>query len=289
MDMRQGSSFSSFIGINQVGRLEIAMFRRVDAMRYVRPAHKGRNGTSIISCVDDDGQDLDAFVKFDLRCENGANALIREAFSAFFATDLGLPTPEPLLVEVSEEFIGTLQDDELRGQLQKGSRFGYGTVALPDGYNTFIPAKPLRVSDEQAAAEIVAFDAAAMNPDRRLGNSNLMDGPSGLAMIDHDLCFVIDPFVALMGAFPWKDGQMHNYCGPEKHILWQLLREKTIDLSFFQARAQALKVERFDEYAQCIPPEWRGNADVTEDIVSYLKQFHQNIEKFVGEVVRALK
>ena len=265
------------------------MFRRVDAMRFIRPAAKGRNRACFIACTDDDS-DVEAFVKFEQRCENGCNALIREALSAFFAIDLGLPTPQPLLVEVGSDFIDALIDNELRDQLRAGSRFGYGTVALPDGYNIIAPAKPLRSEELQVAAEILAFDAAAMNPDRKASNPNLMDGPGGLAVIDHDLCFVIDDLVRALGMFPWRDGQMHNYCGPGKHIFWHFLNGSSVDLSEFKGRIEGMSATRFDDYAACIPTEWRRNQDdVTDGIVDYMKQLHGNVDGFVEEVLRALR
>lgn len=266
------------------------MFRRVDAMRFIRPAVKGRNKACFIACSDDDDQDVEAFVKFDRRCENGSNALIREAFSAFFAIDLGLPTPQPLLVEIGADFIDALIDDELKGQLRAGSRFGYGTVALPDGYNIIAPAKALRRDELQVAAEILAFDAAAMNPDRKAENPNLMDGPGGIAVIDHDLCFVIDELARALGIFPWRDGQMQNYCGPDKHIFWPFLNGSTVDLSEFKSRVERMPATRFDDYAACIPPEWRRNQDdVTDSIVDYMKQLRSNVDVFIREVLRALR
>lgn len=267
-----------------------SMFRRVDAMRFIRPAAKGRNRACFIACTDDDDSDVEAFVKFEQRCENGCNALIREALSAFFAIDLGLPTPQPLLVEVGSDFIDALIDNELRDQLRAGSRFGYGTVALPDGYNIIAPAKALRNEELQVAAEILAFDAAAMNPDRKAENPNLMDGPGGLAVIDHDLCFVIDDLVRALGMFPWRDGQMHNYCGPGKHIFWPFLNGSSVDLSEFKGRIEGMSATRFDDYAACIPIEWRRNQDdVTDGIVNYMKQLHSNVDGFVEEVLRALR
>lgn len=75
------------------------MFRTAYAVRFDRPARNGRNKACLLECADLAGVRIDVIAKFTA-CESGPTGLIREALAAFFAADLGLHVPEPILVEV---------------------------------------------------------------------------------------------------------------------------------------------------------------------------------------------
>lgn len=267
---------------------EKGMFRKVYAVRFDRPASNGRNRACFVTCADMSNARYEAVVKFSAGCENGLGALIREAISSFFALDLGLRIPEPLLVELPVQFTaGTAYPEESKF-IQTSCKYAFGSTKLAPGYQILSPAHPMTAPLIQSAAEVFAFDTFVANFDRGPLRPNCMIQGDSLQVIDHELAFFMNAI--LFWKAPWDIGGGDSLSSEDKHIFWIHVRKQNIDLSTMKDKLDALDDARLDSYIAVLPDEWltvEGNAIATE-IVSYIKKLRANSDAAFNEVVRVL-
>lgn len=261
------------------------MFRRMYALRFDRPAGNGRNKACFIECADMSGQRTDVIVKFT-GCESGPTGLIREAMAAFFAADLEMPIPAPVLVEIPAAFGAGSTYPEYDKLISQSSRFAFGSTALPAGYTIYSPALPLKGPLVQRAADIFAFDTFIVNPDRHPKNPNCLMKGDNLIVIDHDLAFLLD---TLFWKEPWILGGGSALASPERHIFWENIKNQKIDYIKLQVALKAISDSRLDEYVSALPVDWHTGNETAKNTVNYLRKLRDNADSAFSEIQRVLQ
>lgn len=263
------------------------MFRKVYAARFEKPAGNGRNRACFLTCIDLAGQRTEAVVKFNALSESGSGTLIREALAAFFAVDLGLPVPEPLLVEVTEAFRSSLGQSEYAERIRQSSQFAFGSAKLGPGFQIFAPAFRLAEGHIQSAAEIFVFDTFIANSDRAPRNPNCLFHGDYISIIDHDLSFLMGTI--LFWKAPWEVGGGDELSRVDKHIFWSQVKSKNLNFSRLKAALAQISDERLDEYISTLPPEWMLGNNIAEEVVSYIKRLREKADEAFAEVERVLQ
>lgn len=263
------------------------MFRKVYAARFEKPAGNGRNRACFITCVDIAGQRVEAVVKLSALSESGAGTLIREAIAAFFAADLGLPVPEPLLVEVTDPFKSAVGQSDYAGLIQKSSRFAFGSTKLGPGFQIYAPAMRLNDAQVQCAAEIFVFDTFIANGDRAPKNPNCLHSGDYLSIIDHDVSFLMGAL--LFWKAPWELGGGEELSQVDRHIFWSQVRQKGLSFDRLKAALVAISDERLDQYISALPPEWTMGNDIAQEAVSYIKRLREMSGEAFAEIQRVLQ
>ena len=107
------------------------MLEKVEATRFDRAMTKGRTMPLLLAAEFSDGRSVELIGKFSHGGQIGAIGLAREAISAMLAADLGLPVPNPLLVTISDAFIGTVPNPEAAALLRRACAWGLAPASYP--------------------------------------------------------------------------------------------------------------------------------------------------------------
>lgn len=264
------------------------MFRKVYAIRFDKPAGNGRNQACFVTCADPAGARSEAIVKFSAGCESGNGALIREALSAFFAADLGLHVPEPLLVEVPPQFTAGPAYPVHSAFIAKSCKYAFGSTKLAAGYQIVSPAHPVHGPMIQKAAEIFVFDTFTANSDRGPQNPNCLMQGDFVSIIDHELAFLMRSI--LFWTDPWTKGGGEALSSVDKHVFWIHVRKQKIDFDRMKKCLELIDDARLNSYLAALPDEWlagQGNV-IASEIVSYIRELRDNSTEAFNEVVRVL-
>jgi hypothetical protein len=125
--------------------------------------------------ADDDGLYV---VKFR-GAGQGPLALVAEVLCGSLASDLGLPMPELVLVDVDPRLAAAEPDPEIQELIEASAGLNLGVDFLPGALPLELPV------DGAFAADLVWFDALVTNVDRTPRNPNLLTWHGRTWLIDH--------------------------------------------------------------------------------------------------------
>ncbi len=251
------------------------MFSKIEAVRYNRYSKHGRNQPCLLTCIDDNGEEVEVYTKLRGSKEITTHSFIAESISAMLAADLDLPIPEPFCVQISFDFASVIPDIPKREIALKSIGYNFGSKKLPCDYSPYLIEKAIPENQIQTAAEILAFDTFIENNDRKQDNPNLLTNGKTLAIYDHDLALRMG-----VGIIGWKPAWDSNRFPKvdEMHVLLQQLRGKPLDFNRFIKAFKSIDDTRLKEYGSALPTEWIENAIFFNDILDYLKDLRDNID-----------
>jgi hypothetical protein len=261
------------------------MFESIQAVRFDRKMGIGKTKPMLLACEGYEGE-VEVIAKFSEGCSIGG--LIREAMTAMFAIDLGLPVPQPYLVQLTSDFIDSIPDLEVAAFLRKGDGFGFGSRRLPDGFAAWIePVGRMSGSLEQQACEILALDCWLTNGDRHTANHNLLTDGKSFAIFDHELALMTD--LNLFWKEPWRINALEGARPPQEHVFFAHVRGRSgYPIDDVCSRIVALTDQRISDYASALPESWAAERQTVANATSFIMSLRDNLDPACTEFERAL-
>jgi hypothetical protein len=110
---------------------------RLRAVAFHGELKTGATRPCVLACEDANGeQDGEYVVKLRADVRGGSTGLLFEFLAAQLAGHLGVPMPEPALVELPQELIAAMSDRETATRLAKSTGLNFGTRFMTAGYMT---------------------------------------------------------------------------------------------------------------------------------------------------------
>lgn len=263
------------------------MLDRLQPVQFDRLATSGRTKPGRVTCEAVDGAIVEVVVKLSQRCDRGVSSLAMEAIGACLAGDLGLPIPQPYVVELDAEWIDTIPDAAWAASARQSSPAAFGSTVISNGFAPWITNTPIVGQTTDLAAAIFLFDAVIDNPDRRDGNPNCLMRGDDLRIIDHELAF---PDTALLIGWrpPWALGALQHLTNPGAHIFRELLSRREVEWEPIEASWQGLSDARLNEYGAALPHEWVDARPAVHAALDKVRNVRDHIAECVAEVRRVL-
>lgn len=262
------------------------MLNRVTPIQYDRPATRGRTGPLFLTCEAPDGSVVEVVTKFSGGCDQGNVNLAREVIGACLAGDLGLPLPEPFLVDVPAEWAATIPDTNERIKVERSSTVAFGSRAMTGQFSVWTPGNTISDIMLPTATGIFVFDGIIQNPDRRTDNPNCLVRGDALRIFDHELAF--SHGLVLGWKPPWAIGGLKSMETNGNHIFRAGLKGRTIDLVPIRDAWASLSDARIAEYVEALPVEWDDVANVAASAIKLIRDTRDNIDAVLEEVKRVL-
>jgi len=252
--------------------------RKVTATRYVTPLREGGSLPAIVE-ADDDG----LYVLKFRGAGQGPKALIAELVSGELARAAGLPVPEIVFIELSEELARTEADPEIQDLIKVSAGLNLALDYLP---GSVMFNQVADTPDEKLASSIVWFDAYITNVDRTVRNPNILVWHKNIYLIDHGASLY---FHHTWEKYIEKSGNSFGVI--KEHVLLPFSE------SFIEADKKMKKVLTrtvIEDIVNLIPDEWLINDSIfssnekhKEAYIKYLVMRLQQSESFVEEAIRA--
>lgn len=211
---------------------------------------------------------------------------LNEILASFIALELNFQVPDPVVINISEEFLETMRHRHNNFSIaSKSLGFNFGTV-LKDGYQEVVPGQTLNPDLKAKLCEMFAFDVLLGNSDRRKDKPNFLTNGKDLLIYDHELAFSFTqvlPFAR--NPNPWLISQAdvewlsNNFC-------YHHLKGNNFDFSNFAARLSVINDGFWEKALEVIPKEWQN--EQFDIIRSYLTKIIENREQFALELNRVL-
>lgn len=262
------------------------MLSRITPVQFDLATKNGRTKPSFITCEMDNGDAVEVVAKFSGSCDQGNVNLVREVIGACLAGDLGLPVPEPFLINVDPAWAATIPDIGRREAVMRSSPVAFGSHAVVGQFGIWGTGN--RVSDAMlpSAAGIFVFDAIIQNPDRRAGNPNCLVRGEQLRIFDHELAF--SHGLVIGWSPPWKVGGLSALEPNGNHIFRDELKGRDIDYAPIRASWMRLSNAQIADYEAALPMEWDGVGAIVAQSIDLIKSARDNIDAVLDEVRRVL-
>jgi len=154
------------------------MLRTVTATRYVTALKEGGSLPGLV-----EADDCGLYVVKMRAAGQGTKALVAEIIVGELARTFGLPVPEIVLVEISDQLGRTEPDPEINELVTGSAGINVGIDFLP-GSLDYSAARP-ELIDPELASRVVVFDAYTTNVDRTPRNPNMLVWHRNPWLIDH--------------------------------------------------------------------------------------------------------
>ena len=257
------------------------------AHRFEKGLSSGRTGPALVTAETASGTDIEIVVKFMASFDMGATSAAAEALAAMLAIDLGLPVPQPFLVEITAEFAESISEAKYRAKAQASVGMNFGTRKLPPGYYPWPRGKALPEGARQTAVEVLAFDTLIVNSDRRPQNPNFLANGREIFIFDHELALFTRGLIGWKP--PWEPlaVQFPILLNPDSvHVFASEFKGKEVSLDRLQGAFEAVTPQRLAEYRSSIPTNWL-NEDV-DQMLRYIGQLRSNLPRAIQNIKEAL-
>lgn len=264
------------------------MVKRYFAQQFLGRADAGRSRPPLCVVAHENDQ-RDVFLKAaGLHTNLTVQVLVAEWMAARLARDLNLPCPEPIQVELTDQFIESVYDEQLQSQLYEAPRIAFASRNLGNQWHLLPKGASFPAHQLPMLVSIYVFDTLLQNWDRSIDNPNLLKKGDQIAILDHEESF--DSALTLAGSrrLPWQLRGIDNYyAGTAQHILWTKLRPQSkVDFGRALDDWKGLPVGVFQRYVAEIPSEW--DVAAAQRIADYLGLACQNIDPFIEQLQNAL-
>jgi len=265
------------------------MLEQVQAVRFIEELSSGRNRPWLIEAERWDGEIVEVVAKLG-SAECGPGGLVREAYSAMLAADLGLPISEPFVVELLPDFVANLEPTQK--YRANGQSLAFGSAFAP---NMFSIQQNLAMAShlQKQATEAFTFDAGIINSDRLVTKPNCLTDGTSILLIDHELSLNLHGRGGFLFRDPWTPGALLTMTsGTSEHLFYSKVRASG-ELSYGSviqalcAQLAGISPSRIDEYRDAVPAEWDKDA-VAEGISEFLKELIVKADEFKNVVGAAL-
>jgi hypothetical protein len=262
------------------------MIERLTAVQFDKQAGSGRTAPGFIVAEDADGQDIELVAKLSAKCDRGATSLAMELLCACLAGDIGLPIPQPFIVDLSLEWIDSIADPAWSIAARESIPVAFGSRRAPAGFGLWVTGTNMVEPITSQAAAVLLFDAVTDNPDRRQINPNCLQRGNEIRIIDHELCFAP---VLLGWQPPWQIGSLHHMATPGTHIFRDALRGKDIEWAPIVQPWKDLSNETISDYEAALPAEWATALPFVQSAVEKIRNARDHIDECAIEIQRVLK
>ncbi len=226
-------------------------------------------------------------VKFIGSSRMSAKSSCREMLGCWMAKELEIPVVEPVIVNISEEFVSTILGQRGYQSALKSIGFNFGSL-YEEGFvefpqNNFILSNALI----EQAKMVFMFDMFIGNADRGAGKPNILSDGESLLILDHELAFSFaDILPFLRNKTPWilGDAEKEMYTS---HYLYPFLNRQDIDFEPFCEKLVAINDAFWDKALSLIPEGWKTEelADIKQhldSIITYRVSFSEQLTKILA-------
>lgn len=238
-----------------------------------------------MTCETGDGSTVEVVAKFSGGCDQGNVNLAREVIGACLAGDLGLPVPEPFLIDIRPQWAATVPASEIT-KIQASSSVAFGSRAMTRQFSIWTPGNTISDIMLPMAAGIFVFDAIIQNPDRRSDNPNCLVRGDEIRIFDHELAFSHGLMIGWTP--PWVAGGLKPMETNGNHIFRGEMKGRSIDYGPIRAAWAGLSDAQIADYEKALPVEWADVANAAAGATKLIRDARNNIDAVLEEVKRVL-
>lgn len=223
-------------------------------------------------------------VKYRSSPRMSIEAQCRELIAAFIACELGLYVAQPVIINITEDFIETLRGREGFAYANGSIGLNFGSKYIAGGLTPFIKGQELSNRQYNEAQKVFALDVFITNPDRNENKQNMLTDGENILIFDHELAFGF-VFDIIKNPTPWLITEADEYW-IKLHYFYPIIKGNEHNLDEFVKSFEQLNDNFWEKVWQLIPDEWK--CDQVNIIKNNITNLVTNRSIFINELTRIL-
>ncbi|MCX2495171.1 hypothetical protein OQX63_16900 [Pedobacter sp. PF22-3] len=218
---------------------------------------------------------------------NGAERMhkegrLREILAAFIALELELDVVEPVVVDITDDFVRAQLGQDFYLKTSKSLGFNVGSKYIAK-FITLENDVSLTRQQEEAAQYVFAFDLLIQNNDRNRLKPNMITDGNQLIMLDHELAFGFHLVLSfLRNPKPWTFPDV-DMVWVNQHCLIKRLKNKHSQLDDFGKKMINLNDAFWVRCRELIPAEWMDE-EIFISVKNHVDLINVNREEFISNI-----
>lgn len=224
--------------------IQAEVFHDFQTKGYSRPAR--------VTCRRPNGETVEVFVKFSGGVRNHHLGLTAELVCSRLARVLGLDTPQPFIVNLTEEFLEGVPMDA-KDLVWRSLGLNFASQGAGVGFRV-VPTEPrIPVSLRSRAADVFAFDVLIQNFDRKGDNPNMLWTRESILLIDHESALKL---AFTPQSFNWSTLSLDSFYD---HVFYQAITSADAGLMKIEDGLRQLGEDGVTSLLADIPEAWRSH------------------------------
>lgn len=224
---------------------------QLQAVSYRETFEHGRSRPLLVWAENADGTRHEVVLKLREIGRLDGSGLAAELIASLLATDLGLSTPPPFIVEVTPEFAASVPDADAARRLADAPGLHFASRLETGQFHLPLAATALPAAAFDAAAAVLVFDFLIGNDDRHVEKANCLVRGDRVVLIDHERALPV--LRQELRPHAWQPGGLDNV---HRHVFFAALKGQMPDFASIIAALTALPAKRIDDYLAELPPGW---------------------------------
>lgn len=264
-------------------------FQRYEAVRYEGTLPEGRTRPLILACRTDGEIGSQPKVVKAIGCPEVQfpYQLVAELVGNATARRMGIPTPEPCIVDVSEAAARAInlsvRADGYRHTIQPGPAAGCDLIRPAPSPVT--ANQNLTAAERTHASKLYVFDLLSQNPDRRKDKENCGLTKDGVIAFDFEMCFghLFLPIIGGLASPSWEPSR--SFPGCRRHLFWETTRDSLPIPEEIVELCRRLSAEWWSTLVESLPEQWHSLAG---KVATVLAEINEHADDFERDIVRSL-
>lgn len=256
---------------------------QLQAVSYRETFEHGRSRPVLVWAEDAGGARHEIVLKLREAGRLDGASLAAELVASLLATDLGLNTPPPFIVEVTPEFAASVPEADAARRLAAAPGLHFASRLETGQFHLPLVAVALPDAAIDAAAAVLAFDLLIGNDDRHVEKANCLVRGARVVLIDHERAFPV--LRQELRPHAWQEGGLETV---RRHVFFSALKGQMPDFSPLADTLTALPANQIDRYLAELPSGWL-DATAAARLKTFWVEMHGSCRKVCDLLSEALR
>lgn len=276
------------VSSGNMGALSLYPPLRLTAFEFRKRLEGGLSRPPLVVAVADDGAEYRVVLKVrhpDNRSmpHFGGTSLACELVCAVLARAIGLQVPDYAIVDVPRHFAESIPDTGIQRLLCANAGANFGSIYL-QASGEWRPTDRVDQTDMLDSLEdVLAFDAAVINGDRKARKPNLLQRGRTFYLIDHSL------------AVPVHTGEAPpDFLFPEEEVRQHCVHDALFNrgkpfCKLFRHWITTIPEQDWVTLRSWIPADWEERGDEVERVLGFLQRRAKHLEIIANDLRRVVR
>ena len=185
------------------------------------------------------------------------SACARELIAICIANEMDYVVPEPVVVNITNEFVETLRGNDAYSLASRSIGYNFGSQYVEGSFQQILKGQKLPEGLYSRVVDLFAFDLFISNADRNHDRPNMLTDGENILIFDHELAFGFTRDIR-KNPHPWLILD-HDMAWIRNQYLFPVLQGREHNFENFVKKLDLLNADFWSNLESIIPTAWMSD------------------------------